>query len=130
MAEEKGNLPSPRTEWPSHPGKEQLKVQVKVQEQEQPATDSASESSSPKVHVQSPDEEKREEILVKWGGKEDKENPLNWSGPFKAWITFQLCMCVFSASLAASFISPGNKAIAEYVGLSENMMVLDISLYV
>jgi hypothetical protein len=37
--------------------------------------------------------------LVDWDGEDDKENPRNWSTPYKSWITFQLGMLALAASL-------------------------------
>ncbi len=69
-------------------------------------------------------------IVVTWDGDDDKENPQNWSTSFKSWVTLQLSMLAFTASLASSIIAPANKTIAEYVGVSEEVVVLNVSLYV
>lgn len=51
----------------------------------------------------------------------DSENPRNWSSIYKVWITFQLGMLALSASIGSSIISPGEDAIAEYVGVSREV---------
>jgi hypothetical protein len=68
--------------------------------------------------------------LVGWDGPFDKENPRNWSTPYKAWITFQLSMLALAASMGSSIIAPANKEIARYVGVSSEVAVLTVSLYV
>lgn len=67
--------------------------------------------------------------LVDWDGEADKENPLNWSIGLKIWITFQLGMLALAGSLASSITSPANKTIARYVGVSPEVGVLSVSLY-
>ena len=67
--------------------------------------------------------------LVKWGA-DDPENPRNWSVAYKCWITFQLGMLAFAASLGSSITSPAGDAIAAYVGVSSEVSVLSVSLYV
>lgn len=66
--------------------------------------------------------------IVHWE-ENDKENPRNWSTAYKSWITFQLGMLALAASLGTSIISPAENAIAEYAGVSSEVAVLAISLY-
>jgi len=75
--------------------------------------------------------EKKEEdpFLVKWDDG-DEENPKNWSTKFKSWLTFQLGMLALAASLGSSIISPAEEEIAEYMGVSVEVAVLLISLYI
>lgn len=67
--------------------------------------------------------------LVGWDGEGDPENPRNWSMGYKNWITFQLSMLALAASMGSSIIAPGENAIAQYVGVSREVTVLAISLY-
>ncbi|TVY64227.1 putative transporter [Lachnellula suecica] len=67
---------------------------------------------------------------VEWDGDNDQENPRNWSNGYKSWITFQLGMLALAASLGSSIISPANDTIADYVGVSEEVSILSISLYI
>lgn len=76
------------------------------------------------------DDNEKSEILVQWDGDDDPENPQNWSTGFKAWVTLQLGLLAFGASLASSIIAPANKTIADYVGVSEELVVLNVSLYI
>ncbi len=66
--------------------------------------------------------------LVGWE-ENDQENPRDWSTGYKSWITFQLSMLALAASLGSSITSPANAVIAEYVGVSSEVGVLSISLY-
>ena len=67
--------------------------------------------------------------LVKWDVN-DPENPRNWSVTYKFWVTFQLGMLALAASLGSSIISPTGDAIAAYLGVSSEVSVLSVSLYV
>ena len=66
--------------------------------------------------------------LVDWA-ENDEENPRNWSTVYKSWITFQLGMLALAASLGTSVVAPAEDAIAEYVGVSSEVSVLAVSLY-
>jgi hypothetical protein len=66
--------------------------------------------------------------IVGWE-QDDPDNPRNWSLRFKIWITFQLGMLALSGSLGSSIISPAEEVIAKYVGVSSEVAVLMISLY-
>ncbi len=66
--------------------------------------------------------------LVSWE-RHDADNPRNWSLRFKIWITFQLGMLALCGSLGSSIIAPAEQVIAEYVGVSQEVTVLMISLY-
>jgi len=68
------------------------------------------------------------EILVAWD-ENDKMNPQNWTTLYKCWITFQLGMLALAASLGSSIISPANATIGRYVGVSNEVTVLNVSLY-
>ena len=101
------------------------------------ATSAAAENNKESRHLQpnepSPariqDRNEKDEILVDWDGGNDPENPQNWSTRFKSWITIQLSLLAFAASLASSIIAPANRTIADYVGVSQNVVVLNVSLY-
>lgn len=66
--------------------------------------------------------------IVGWD-ENDKENPRNWSTGYKSWITFQLGMLALAASLGSSIIAPAENAIADDVGVSSEVAVLSVSLY-
>jgi MFS family permease len=77
-----------------------------------------------------PDASKRKEsFLVDWD-EDDQANPRNWTTKRKSWITFQLSMLALAASLGSSIIAPAEDAISVYTGVSHEVSVLSISLYV
>lgn len=66
--------------------------------------------------------------LVKWD-HDDPLNPQNWTVKYKWWVTFQLGMLALVGSLGSSITTPADDTIAEYVGVSNEVAVLDVSLY-
>ena len=72
--------------------------------------------------------EQNEPILVRFD-EGDPANPQNWSSWYKVWITFLLGMLALSASLGSSIISPATDTIAEIFGMSQEVSILSISLY-
>lgn len=75
------------------------------------------------------DEGETDPFLVKWE-ENDPKNPFDWTMKYKAWITFQLGMLALAASLGSSIISSGETAISKEFGVSQEVSVLSISLYV
>jgi hypothetical protein len=88
----------------------------KVQDEENPSRIAGKEEGSVDSNV------------VGWE-PDDPENPRNWSLGLKIWITFQLGMLALCGSLGSSIISPAEEVISEYVGVSQEVTVLTISLY-
>lgn len=76
-----------------------------------------------------PDADNKEAFLVKWDENESS-NPRNWSTPYKGFLTFLLGMLALSASLGSSIIAPAESAMAAELGISEEVAVLAVSLYV
>ena len=68
------------------------------------------------------------EYLVKWD-RDDPLNPQNWSVKYKWWVTFQLGMLALAGSLGSSITTPADDTIAKYTGVSGEVAVLDVSLY-
>ncbi|KAJ5348633.1 uncharacterized protein N7506_001886 [Penicillium brevicompactum] len=68
------------------------------------------------------------EYLVKWE-KGEPSNPQNWSTKYKWWVTFQLGLLAFSGSLGSSIITPADDLIAQYTGVSNELVVLNVTLY-
>jgi hypothetical protein len=66
--------------------------------------------------------------LVEWE-VDDPGNPRNWSHGFKYWITFQLGMLAFAASIGSSITAPATASIAAYANVSYESAVLSVSLY-
>ena len=77
----------------------------------------------------SPEDRNRDVYLVDWE-PQDPANPKNWSNAYKAWITFQLGMLALAGSVASSIISPAGDQISAYCGVSSEVTVLTISLYI
>ena len=67
--------------------------------------------------------------LVGWDTN-DAENPRNWTKAYKSWLSFQLAMVAFAASLGSSIISPAGHSISAYLSTSHEVTVLTISFYV
>lgn len=67
--------------------------------------------------------------LVCWE-ENDPDNPLNWSHWRKIWITFLLGMLAMAGTLGSSIMSPANGIIAEYINVSDEVVVLSNSLFV
>lgn len=75
------------------------------------------------------EKEEHDPFLVGWDDGE-KANPRNWTTTYKSWITFQLGMLALCASLGSSIISPAEQTIANYTGISSEVAVLTIALYI
>ena len=89
--------------------------------------DEESPSQSSTEKEKETDEKKA--YLVEWES-DDKENPRNWSTPYKSWITFQLGMLALAASLGSSIISPAEHAIMARYHISSEVAVLPVSFYI
>lgn len=68
-------------------------------------------------------------IKVDWD-KDDPANPQNWKFSYKCFITLQLGLLALAPSAGSSIISPANGAISLYLDISDEVTVLNISLYV
>ena len=71
----------------------------------------------------------QKEYFVDWD-ENDAENPRNWTNSYKSWLTIQLAMLAFAASLGSSIISPARHSISAYTAISQEVTVLNISFYV
>lgn len=60
----------------------------------------------------------------------DPDNPHNWSTPYRSWLTAQLGFLALAASAASAIIAPANKRIATYFNVGQELVVLNVSLYV
>jgi hypothetical protein len=69
------------------------------------------------------------DYLVKWAPN-DPVNPQNWPVRYKWWVTFQLGMLALVGSLGSSITTPADDVIASYIGVSGEVAVLNLSLYV
>lgn len=66
--------------------------------------------------------------LVKWD-QDEVLNPQNWTPRYKWWVTSQLGMLAFAGSLGSSITTSADDTIARYTGVSSEVAVLDVSLY-
>ena len=69
------------------------------------------------------------EYIVKWAPN-DPLNPQNWSDRYRWWVTFQLGLLALVGSLGSSILTPADDTIARYIGVSNEVSVLSLSLYV
>jgi predicted MFS family arabinose efflux permease len=58
------------------------------------------------------------------------KDPKTWSVKYKIWVTIQLNLLAFAASLGSSITAPAQDKIAQVMGVSRGVTVLSISLYV
>ena len=79
--------------------------------------------------VQSNQSGRDDAYLVEWT-HDDKDDPHNWSTPYRSWLTFLLGMLALSASSASAIIAPANLTIARYLCVSQELVTLNVSLYV
>lgn len=75
------------------------------------------------------DQQAHDLYLVDWDEGE-AANPRNWSTFRKSWITFQLGMLALAAAAGSSIISPAQMVISRELGISEEVAVLALSLYI
>ena len=76
------------------------------------------------------DDEKR--YMVDWepDASHDPLSPYSWSIKYRAWVTAQLALMALAASLASAITAPASPVIAKYLGVTEEIVVLNVSLYV
>jgi MFS family permease len=95
-----------------------------------PNYDEERETDLPAGHINTkPEIDNKDKDLVKWADG-DPANPYNWAVPYKAFVTFQLGMLALAASLGSSILSPAGNTIAQVMEISEEVAVLNISLYI
>lgn len=68
--------------------------------------------------------------IVTWDGPEDPKNPMNWGMKKKIIITILLSSNTMVASFGSSSFSPTFGALAENYGISQEVAILTLSLYV
>lgn len=99
--------------------------QLKAQEKGSPPVEAHGTGQRPSGEQSREGKELR---LVAWDA-EDAGNPKNWSRLSKYWITLQLGMLAFAASVGSSITAPATNSIAAYGNVSHEVSVLSISLY-
>lgn len=81
-------------------------------------------------NVQAGDETPLRDSLIEWEGDNDPENPLNWTTRRKVWMSVVASFMTFGVSFASSVFSACTEVTAEEFGVSDEVMVLGVSLYV
>ncbi|CAK1357644.1 putative transporter mfs2 [Cercospora beticola] len=65
-----------------------------------------------------------------WSGPDDPENPLNWSLLKKACHFWPVAFLGFAVTAASSIITPANRDLQIYFGVSRTVAILPLTLYV
>ena len=68
--------------------------------------------------------------IVEWDGDHDPENPMNFSLARKIWMSSMASFMTFGVSFASSVFSADTRVTAKKFDVSEEVMVLGVSLYV
>lgn len=68
--------------------------------------------------------------LVDWYNDQDPENPQNWSGAKKGFVTFQICIYTLAVYMGSAIYTPSETGVSEYFGVSQTVASLGLSLYV
>jgi hypothetical protein len=68
-------------------------------------------------------------FLVKFD-KGDPEDPKNFNPFFKAFLLFEMALLAFAGSTGTSIISPADAVISDYLGVSVEVTVLTLALFV
>lgn len=71
-----------------------------------------------------------EVILVSWCSEEDPDNPQNWSGGKKTWVSALLFAYTFSAYIGSSVYTASESDIVEIFEVSNTVAALGLSLYI
>ena len=66
---------------------------------------------------------------VDWEGPKDPDNPINYNTYYKMWVTFCLSMLSLAATLGSSIVAPAEYILSNYFGISQELVVLGVSLY-
>ncbi|KAI7273965.1 MFS general substrate transporter [Hortaea werneckii] len=75
-------------------------------------------------------DEKQENNIVDFDGPNDPENPQNWPFWRKIWMTCIMAMLTFVISFGSSVFSATTTVYAERFGVSQEVMILGVTLYV
>jgi len=87
-------------------------------------------SSSQNANVPTPAPNDETNDIVDWDGPQDPENPQNWSSKYK-WYTIMILACMtFVVSFGSSVWSTATIVTAAEFGVSQEVMILGVTLYV
>ncbi|KAL7929306.1 major facilitator superfamily domain-containing protein [Trichoderma chlorosporum] len=71
----------------------------------------------------------RSAFQVGWD-EDDPLDPKNWSSLLKLWMTFVMGLLAFTGSVGSAIMSPAEEALAEHFGISTEVTVLTMSLFI
>lgn len=76
------------------------------------------------------EEEEKDPNVVDWDSGDDKQNPMNYARPRKWAITVSMGLMTFVVTFASSVFSSGTMVTAKEFGVSSEVMILGVSLFV
>ncbi|KAK4541515.1 hypothetical protein LTR36_007961 [Oleoguttula mirabilis] len=77
-----------------------------------------------------PHADQKDPNIVEWDGPDDPENPQNWSNGRKWWISICTAALTFVVSFGSSIFSTATTVTAAEFGVSSEVMILGVTLYV
>lgn len=98
-----------------------------IEESFKPARD---EETGSHVYPDDGSDEQIDPDIVDWDGPNDPENPMNWSRGRKWWISILTAFLTLVISFSSSVFSTASEATAEEFGMSSEVMILGVTLYV
>lgn len=87
-------------------------------------------SSSANVSPPEPHATQESSDIVEWDGPNDPENPLNWSARYRWYVIMILACMTFVVSFGSSVWSTATTVTATEFGVSQEVMILGVTLYV
>ena len=69
-------------------------------------------------------------VLVDWYTTDDPDNPQNWSGRKKGFVTAQICLYTMAVYMGSSIYTASEPAIIEIFGTTQTVASLGLALYV
>lgn len=69
-------------------------------------------------------------FLVDWYGVDDPEDPRNWSGARKGFVSFQICIYTLAVYMGSAIYTPSAIGVMREFGVSAEVASLGLSLYV
>lgn len=99
-------------------------------EEDDGAAPASSHANQPSSHPGQPGAEEERTDLVDWNGPQDPDNPQNWSSVYKWQAIMMLAFMTFVVSFGSSVWSTATTVTAEQFGVSQEVMILGVTLYV
>lgn len=76
------------------------------------------------------EEEEKDPNVVDWDGPDDKANPMNWAPARKWFIAVCMGLMTFVVTFASSVFSSATMVTAMQFGVSSEVMILSVALFV